>query len=138
MNRTEILQFLNAHPACSLATIEGNQPRGRGMMMYKADAKGLVFHTGSAKSLCRQIRANPRVEACFIDPDTRTQVRVAGEVEILNDMALKKEIVEARPFMKPWIEQHGYDLLAVFRVTRCKVAIWTMAANLEPTTYQDL
>ena len=40
--------------------------------------------------------------------------------------------------MKPWIEQHGYDLLVVFRVTRCKTAVWTMAMNLEPTTYQDL
>jgi len=53
-------------------------------------------------------------------------------------MALKKEILEARPFMKPWIEQHGYDLLVVFRVTRCKAAVWTMATNFEPTTYKDL
>ena len=138
MNRIEILQFLNAHLACSLATLEGNQPRVRGMMVYRADAKGLIFHTGSNKALYRQIRANPHVETCFNDPATGTQVRVAGEVEILNDMALKKEIVEARPFMKPWIEQHGYDLLVVFRVTRCKTAVWTMATNLEPTTYQDL
>ena len=138
MNRTEILQFLNAHPTCSLATMEGNQPRVRGMMVYKADAKGLIFHTGSNKALCQQIRANPRVEACFNDPATGTQVRVAGVVEILNDMAMKKEIVEARPFMKPWIEQHGYDLLVVFRVTRCKAAVWTMATNFEPTTYKDL
>lgn len=138
MNRVEILQFLNAHPVCSLATLEGHQPRVRGMMVYKADAKGLIFHTGSNKALCRQIQANPQVEACFNDPGTGTQLRVAGEVEILNDMALKKEIVEARPFMKPWIEQHGYDLLVVFRVTRCKTTVWTMAMNLELTTYQDL
>jgi pyridoxamine 5'-phosphate oxidase len=138
MNRTEILQFINAHPACSLATVEGNQPRVRGMLVYKADAKGLVFHTGTGKSLYKQVQANPRVEVVFNDFETRTQVRVEGVVEILDDLALKKEIAEARPFMKPWVEQFGYGFIGVFRVTRCKVAVWTMAANLEPTTYQDL
>jgi pyridoxamine 5'-phosphate oxidase len=138
MNSTEILQFINAHPACSLATVEGNQPRVRGMLVYKADVKGLVFHTGTGKSLYKQVQANPRVEVVFNDPETRTQVRVAGVTEIVNDMALKKEIVEARPFMKPWVEQWGYDFVAIFRVTRCKVAVWTMATNFEPTTYRDL
>jgi uncharacterized pyridoxamine 5'-phosphate oxidase family protein len=138
MDRTEILEFINAHPACSLATLEAGQPRVRGMLMYKADAKGLVFHTGTGKALFRQIQATPKAEACFVDPETRTQVRVAGTVEVLDDLALKKEIAEARPFMKPWIEQHGYDLIAVFRITRCKATVWTMATNFEPTMYQDL
>jgi pyridoxamine 5'-phosphate oxidase len=108
------------------------------MMMYRADAKGLIFHTGSGKALSRQIQANPKAEACFLDTKTGTQIRVAGVIEMLNDMALKKEIAEARPFMKPWIEQKGWDFLVVFRIMKCKAAVWTMATNLEPTTYQEL
>jgi len=106
------------------------------MMMYRADASGLIFHTGRAKALFRQLLANKQVEVCFNSQDT--QVRIAGVVEIVEDIALKKEIVEARPFIKPWIEKHGFSLLVVFRVTQCKAAVWTMAKNFEPTQYQKI
>ncbi len=133
MTREQILEFLNANPVCHLATCEGSQPRVRGMMMYRADASGLIFHTGNYKALSKQLLANKRVEVCF--DSQGTQVRVAGIVE---DLGLKKEIVEARPFLKPWVEEHGYDLLVVFRVTQCQTTVWTMATNFEPTRYQKL
>lgn len=136
MNREQILEFLNAHPACHLATAEGDQPRVRGMLMYRADSSGLIFHTGAGKALSAQLKKNGKIEACFNSDDT--QVRVAGVARLVEDMALKKEIVAARPFMQPWVEQHGYDLLAVFRVTNCEAAVWTMATNFEPTRYVRL
>ncbi len=136
MNREQILEFLNANPLCCLATCEGKQPRVRGMMIYRADASGLIFHTGKFKTLFKQLLANQRVEVCFNRQDT--QVRVAGVAEIVEDLGLKKEIVEARPFLKPWVEEHGYDLLVVFRVTQCRAAVWTMATNFEPTRDQEL
>jgi len=83
MNREEILQFLNKNPVCHLASTEGNQPRVRGMMMYKADSTGIFFHTGAFKSLYSQITRNRHVEICFNSQDT--QVRVAGIVEILDN-----------------------------------------------------
>jgi len=136
MNREQILEFVNANPLCHLATCEGMQPRVRGMMLYRADGSGLIFHTGRGKALSRQLLANKQVEVCFNSQDT--QVRVAGVAEIVEDMDLKQEIVEARPFLKPWVEQHGYDLLVVFRVTQCQAAVWTMATNFEPTQYRRL
>ncbi len=138
MDRKEILDFLNQHPLCHLATTEGMQPRVRGMMMYKADAQGVVFHTGKDKALCRQLSENGRAEACFNDLEKGVQVRVSGRAEVLTDLALKKEIVAARPFMQPWVEKQGYDLLVIFRLVECRVAVWTMADNFAPTTYQDL
>jgi uncharacterized pyridoxamine 5'-phosphate oxidase family protein len=136
MTREQIIEFLNANPLCHLATCEGKQPRVRGMMMYRADASGLTFHTGNYKALAKQLLANKHVEVCFNSQDT--QVRVAGVAEIVEDMSLKKEIVAARVFLKPWVEKHGYDLLVVFRVTQCQAAVWTMATNFEPTRYQKL
>ena len=136
MNQEQLLQFLNAHPVCYLATTEGNQPRVRGMMMYRADSSGLIFHTGNYKALAKQLAANKKVEVCF--DSQGTQVRVAGVAEIVQDMDLKKEIVEARSFLKPWVEKRGYDLLVVFRVTQCQAAVWTMATNFKPTRYRKL
>jgi pyridoxamine 5'-phosphate oxidase len=136
VNRNEILSFLNANPGCHLATVEGDQPRVRGMFMFRADAQGIIFHTGAFKSLYSQLRGNKKVEICFNSPDT--QVRIAGAVEILYDASLKKEILEARPWLKPLMGQKGEDALVIFRITGCKVAVWTMEANLEPTAYVSL
>lgn len=136
MTREEIIRFINENQACHLATLEDGKPRVRGMMAYRADSSGVIFHTGTAKALSRQIRKDPHVEACFNSKDT--QVRVSGVAEIVEDLALKKEIVAARPFMKPWVEANGYGLLVVFRITKCEATVWTMAANFEPTKYQKI
>ncbi len=138
MNKTQILDFLNTNPVCHLATAEGDQPRVRGMMMYKADENGIIFHTGDFKDIYEQLTKNPKVEMCFNSTDQRKQIRICGVAEFLDDLNLKKEIVSARPFMKPQIDQQGYDMLIVFRVTRLKASIWSMATNFEPTSYVDL
>ena len=136
MTSSEIMKFLNAHPACHLATLENGKPRVRGMLMYRADEQGLLFHTGIGKALAKQIQNGAPAEACFNSPEL--QVRVSGTTQIVDDLELKKEIVAARPFMQPWVAQHGYDLLVVFRIVQCEAATWTMAANFEPTTYRKL
>jgi pyridoxamine 5'-phosphate oxidase len=136
MNRDEILTFLNANPGCHLATLEGNQPHVRGMFMYRADEKGIIFHTGSFKPLYSQLRGNKKVEICFNSPDK--QVRIEGVAQILNDANLKKEIIAARPWLTPLMGQQGEDALVIFRITGCKAAVWTTETNLEPTTYVRL
>ena len=132
MTKTEIIQFLNANPACHLATADGNQPRVRGMLMYRADEQGILLHTGSAKDLCKQMLANPRVELCFNNMKDNIQVRVSGKAELVEDQKLKEEIVANRPFMKPWVEKQGYKFLAVFRVRNAVATVWTMASNMDP------
>jgi len=136
MKRDEILTFINANPGCYLATLEGNQPRVRGMFMYRADGRGIIFHTGTFKSLYAQLLKNKQVEICFNSPDK--QVRVEGVAEIINNADLQKEILEARPWLKPLMGQNGEDALVIFRVTGCRAAVWTMETNLEPTTYVNL
>ena len=136
MTTAEILKFLNAHPACHLATLEDGRPRVRGMLMYRADERGLLFHTGTGKALAKQVTAGAPAEACFNSPDL--QIRVAGTVQVVDDLELKKEIVAARPFMQPWVAERGYGLLHVFRLVGCEAAVWTMADNFRPTTYQKI
>ena len=127
MKRNEVLAFLNEHPACHLATEEGGQPRVRGMQMHRADGGGLVFQTVAGKPLVEQMRRNPRVEACFNDFAKGIQIRVAGRAEIVEDRKLKEEIVAARSFLKPLIEEKGSGAIVVFRVTGCRSSVWTSA-----------
>lgn len=135
MTKQEILEFLNKHPLCHLATAENGAPRVRGMMMYRADESGIIFHTGKGKDLFRQVSAEPRVEICFNDMEAGVQVRVRGRAHIVEDPKLKEEIVAARDFMKPWVKEHGYGILGVFRVAGCEAAVWTFQQNFEPTRY---
>ena len=136
MTREEIIRFINQNPVCHLATLEDGHPRVRGMFMYRADEKGLLFHTGTGKSLAKQVRNGAPVEVCFNSPDV--QVRVSGVAEIIDDLALKKEVASARPFMQPWIEKYGFDLLVLFRVAQCEATVWMMADNFKPTAYQKI
>ena len=132
MTKTEIIQFMNENPACHLATVEGDQPRVRGMLIYRADEKGILFHTGTSKDVYKQLIGNARVEFCFNNMKDGVQVRVSGEAKLVEDQSLKEEIVANRPFMKAIINKYGYKVMALFLVKNAFATVWTMATNLEP------
>jgi pyridoxamine 5'-phosphate oxidase len=139
MTRDEILGFINSNPACHLATAEADgQPHVRGMLMYKADDKGIVFHTGDFKDVWKQVMNNSKVEVCFNDPKSGTQIRVTGTAQSVEDQSLKEEIVKARPFLKSWVEKNGYQPLKVMRITGCRANVWTFDKNFEPKEFIKL
>lgn len=140
MNKSEILGFLNINPAFHLATVEGHKPHVRGMLMYKADENGIIFHTGKMKDLHRQLTENPHVEMCFNNGNFENliQVRVSGTVELIEDLELKKEIVQKREFLKAWVDQVGYEPLAVYQMRKCVATVWSMETNLAPKEFVEL
>jgi pyridoxamine 5'-phosphate oxidase len=138
MTKTEILAALNANPTCYVATAEGNQPHVRGMGMYKADETGIYFQAWKVKDIHNQIINNPNVELCFSTKDGK-QIRITGKFEILEDLAIKKEVEAKKPFMTPIIkEKGGYDVVAIYRLKKGKATVWTMAENFAPKTYVEL
>jgi pyridoxamine 5'-phosphate oxidase len=138
MTRDDMLVFLNANPVCSLATVEEGQPRVRGMLLYRADKNGLLFHTAEQKDLYRQVRENPHAEALFLSPDGHLQVRVRGKMEVVEDLALKKEMVERREFLQPLVYENGFDVLKVLRMKNCVALLWTYDLNFMPKVYVEL
>ena len=140
MNKNEIFTLLNENQACHLATIEDNIPHVRGILVYRADENGIVFHTGKFKDLYQQLCANPNVEFCFSNNDMQNliQIRINGQVGEVEDIDLKKEIVTERDFLKPWVEEQGYDGLAVFSLKNGQATVWTMATNFLPKSYIEL
>ena len=137
MNKDEILDFLNANPVFHLATVEGLKPRVRGMLLYRADENGIIFHTGKMKDVHRQLTEDPNVELSFNNGNFENliQVRISGAVELVENLDLKKEIVQKREFLKPWIEQNGYEPLAVYRIKKGVATVWTMKTNFEPKEF---
>jgi len=140
MNKNEIFEFLNANPVFHLATIEGNKPHVRGLLLYRADDNGIMFHTGKMKDLHKQLTVNPQVEMCFSNGNFEDliQIRVNGTVELIEDPEQKKEIVQKREFLKPWVAQMGYDFLAVYNLKKGTATVWTMKTNFAPKTFVEL
>ena len=118
MDYQDCIKFANENPVCYIATMDGDQPRVRGFLMWFADENGFYFHTAASKEVCKQLKNNPKVELCFYAPETHPNVgkmmRVAGEVEFLNDIALKARLLEERPFLKAIATGGAEDPLPIF------------------------
>ena len=129
MSKEEIYTLMNENPVFFLATTEGDQPHVRGMLLYKADEEGIIFHTAATKDLYKQVSANAKVELCFNGKGT--QVRVSGILEEVKDKKLEEEIYEhpSRQFLRNWKEK-GIDAgLVIYKLKHGKAVTWTMAQN---------
>lgn len=129
MKKEELFKLMNENPAFHLATVEGNQPRVRGMLLYRADENGIIFHTASTKDVYKQMMENPKVELCF--QANGLQIRVTGEMELIEDEALKEEIMNhpSRAFLQAWKEMGIDHLLSIFRMKNGTAVTWTMETN---------
>ena len=138
MTKEEVLKFVTKNPVFGMATVDKGKPRIRNMMLYKAGEDGIIFTTGRDKDVNKQLQANPAVEMCFYSSDENRQVRIEGAVEMIDDLELKKQIVEDFPFLKPWVEAAGYEIMVVYSLKNGKAVTWTMEKNQEPKKYIQL
>lgn len=133
----ELIKFANDNRVCSIATVDGNQPRVRLFGMWFADETGFYFSTETSKPVYRQLKVNPRTEVCFYSPgkaatDIGKMMRVAGEVEWMEDLELKTKLLNDLPFLKDMgITTPDNPLLAVFRIAHGEAIFWTMEGNLK-------
>jgi len=137
MTKAEILTAINTNLTAYMATVEGNKPRVRGMGIYRADENGIIIQTWTIKDIHKQILKNPEIELCFNSKDGK-QIRVSGKVEVIDDLALKQEVVAKRPFMKKTVDEKGWGVVAMYALKHGKACVWTMQTNFEPKTYVEL
>lgn len=141
MNFKDCIEFANKYPVCYLATVEGDQPRVRGFMMWYADENGFYFHTGTSKNVCRQLKKNPNIEVCFFapDPNVGKMMRVTGKARFLDDINLKARLLEERPFLKAiGIAKPDDPLLAVFQIYSGEARFWTMENNMRESEIKGI
>lgn len=132
MTKQEIIDFISENPVCALATCEGDQPRVRSMMTFRADDQGLLFITGTQKDMNRQLLANPKVELCYFVPPKGLQLRVTGSFVRVEDDGLKAEVFEKFAFLKPMAEQYGYGAFTLWRLPRGAATLWNQERAMEP------
>jgi pyridoxamine 5'-phosphate oxidase len=134
MDFKECTDFANAVHNCFIATADGNQPRVRALGIWFADDTGFYFQTASVKAIYQQLKKNNKVELCFYgkmnDSSDNKMMRVTGEVEFINDITLRKKVLEQRAFLKSYgINKPEDPRLVVFCVNKGEAYFWTMANN---------
>jgi len=67
--------------------------------------------------------------------DEGTQIRISGTAKLFEDLEIKKLVVEKFTFLKPWVEQEGYDQLSPFCLENAKAFVWTQKAEFNPKEY---
>lgn len=125
MERNEILEFVRRNTTSHMATIQDGQPRVRAMSTPHVDDEGLTFCTGAHKPVSKQLLANPAVELSYWSAEDGIQIRLRGQMEHVESLDLKKQIVETTfKFLKPVVEEHGYESLALFRLSSGEYRTW--------------
>ncbi len=139
LSKQEIFKLMNENPVFHIATMDGDQPRVRGMLLYRADENGIIFHTASTKDVFKQIKRNPKVELCF--QGSNCQIRVTGElVQVENDKKLREEIFAhpTRKFLQAW-KANGIDgLLQIFCLKNGIATQWSMETNFDEKQFVNL
>lgn len=59
MNYLDCINFAKENPFCFLATMDGDQPRVRTILMVIADETGFYFETFPNKDMSMQMHTNP-------------------------------------------------------------------------------
>jgi pyridoxamine 5'-phosphate oxidase len=135
MSLQDCITFANEHPVCFLATMDGDQPRVRTMLMWYADPTGFYFVGIAPKAVEHQLKANPKIELCFynnpVELPNAKQMRVTGKIEFVDDPEINAKAYENRSWLEPITGVSVKPLLEVFRVRSGEVFFWTIPDMLD-------
>jgi uncharacterized pyridoxamine 5'-phosphate oxidase family protein len=131
MDVQDCIKFANENPICYLATADGDQPRVRTLAMWYADESGYYFITMAQKEILRQLHQNPKVEVCFFnnatDPLGWQQLRVAGQIEFLEDEEIVEKAYQNRCFLDGLVGFSIRPMVRPCRITTGEAQFWTLA-----------
>ena len=130
MDLQDCVKFASENPVCFAATMDGEQPRVRALLMFFANERGFYFATLSPKRFSQQLKENPKVEVCFFNnppelPEAK-QMRVTGEIEFLDDEELIKRVTQERAFLEDMSGKSLEGLWEVFWLPTGEAHFWTL------------
>jgi len=135
MQFSDVLAFIRQHPVCTLATMDGDQPRARGFFSLLFDDDAIYFTTGSPKDVYTQLEKNRKVELCYLSPSFR-MLRVTGIVEIVDDRAKKEQLIREKSYLKGFTADDPRFIL--LRLSHGSARFWTLADNMRERQLDEI
>jgi uncharacterized pyridoxamine 5'-phosphate oxidase family protein len=89
----------------------------------------VLFYTRRQKDMCRQMLANPHVELCFWAPKPQIQLRLRGQVEILDTDEARQELLNKAPRARRWVDQEGLQVLMPCRISRASLKLMDLSGK---------
>jgi uncharacterized pyridoxamine 5'-phosphate oxidase family protein len=118
MTKEEALDIISDAGFGFFATTEDDQPRVRPMMPYLSDDGELLLALLDRSRTIAQIKANPKIEVCFVDRKM-WYCRISGLAVMSDDIAKKQLVFENVPMLRQYFagpEDPNYHL-AVIKIT---------------------
>jgi len=101
MNRQDVIDMVKDAGYGVLCTVEGNQPRARPMMPYLGEDGNLLLAVLAHSRTIKQIKANPKVEFCFIDRKMGF-ARISGLAAVSTDPEKKERVWNYIPMLRQY------------------------------------
>ncbi len=132
MNLQDAIKFATEHPAACMATMDGDQPRVRYLMLDQADETGFYFTVVKSKEVYRQLKEHPQVEICFVNQESdfgkMKQMRATGVAEESDNAAVLQKAIQARAGLAQLLGMPAdamAEVAALFRVHGGELWFWT-------------
>lgn len=100
----KVCDFLKKAEVYYLATVENGQPRVRPFGTAHILEDKLYIQTGKAKSVSKQLKANPRVELCAFKDGC--WLRAAGELIEDDRVEARKAMLDAYPNLRAMYDEN--------------------------------
>ena len=130
MDLQECITFANENPICYMATIDGDQPRVRALLQFKADDSGFYYLILSMKRVFDQLKKNPKTEVCYFNNPSELadskMMRITGKLELLDDDQLKEEGYKSRAFLEQISGRSLKQYIEIFRLSTGEAVFWTL------------
>jgi pyridoxamine 5'-phosphate oxidase len=124
----DVFDFVKKNSVCTLATVDGDQPCVRGFFTVFFDDDQIYFTTGAPKNVYRQLVKNPKVELCYLTPGFGIMLRIAGTIEIVDDLTKKQKLIEEKSYLKDFTADSPEFIL--LRLPHGTARFWTITDNM--------
>jgi len=101
LTKEQALDIISDAGSGFFATTEGDQPRVRPMMPYLTEEGDLLLAMLGRSRTIEQIKANPKVEICFVDRKM-WYCRVTGTAKISTEISQKQLVFENVPMLRQY------------------------------------
>jgi uncharacterized pyridoxamine 5'-phosphate oxidase family protein len=127
MSFKDVIAFAKENPVCTIATMDGDQPRVRAFLTVLFDDEKIYFTSSLTKNVGKQITVNPKVELCYLSQDFTKMMRITGEIDIIDDREKKQKLINERDYLKGFKAEDPHFML--LRLTHGRARFWTIENN---------
>jgi general stress protein 26 len=118
--REAALAAMRAAQFPMFASADGDQPRLRPVSPVKTD--GFTIWVASLRRYGKtaELERNNKVELCYLTEE-HDQVRITGVAELVSDAAARREIWDANPLLRAYLQSIDNPEFLLYRVTPVRV-----------------